>query len=194
MTAGGRPPYTDRMALGVPSGALLTYEDLRDLPDDGRRYELIDGALLVTPAPGGPHQVVVGALYRLLWAARRPGTTVLVSPIDFVPQPQSALQPDVVVVDDDEASRARLTRPPLLVVEVISPSSRSLDLGAKRYAYAQAGVPHYWVVDPQPPVELVVLELTGPAYTEAARVQGDVAFQASDPFPVLVVPAHLREI
>ena len=182
------------MALGVPSGALLTYEDLRELPDDGRRYELIDGALVVTPAPGGPHQIVVGSLYRLLWEARPPGATVLVAPIDFVPRPDSALQPDVVVVEGEEASRARLTRPPQLVVEVISPTSRSIDLGAKRYSYANAGVPHYWVVDPEPPVELIAFELSGPTYVEAARVHGTDSFHASTPFPVSVVPANLREV
>src|SRR3712207_9114438 len=80
-------PYTTLFR----SGALLTYEDLRDVPDDGRRYELLDGALLVTPAPGGRHQIVVGALYRLLWAARPTGTTVLVSPNDFVDRKSTRL-------------------------------------------------------------------------------------------------------
>jgi Uma2 family endonuclease len=182
------------MALGLPSGALLTYEDLRELPDDGRRYELLDGALVVTPAPGGRHQVVVGALYRLLWAARTRGTTVLVSPIDFVPRAESVLQPDVAVVDEEEAEQQRLTRPPLLVVEVISPSSRTLDLGAKRYAYAQAGVANYWVVDPEPPVELIVFELVGSSYQDVVRVRGAERYDAAVPFPVAVVPERLHEV
>ena len=182
------------MALGLPSGALLTYEDLRDLPDDGRRYELLDGALIVTPAPGGRHQVIVGALYRLLWTARPPGLTVLVSPIDFVPRPESVLQPDVVVVDEDEADQPRLTRPPVLVVEVISPSSRSVDLGAKRYAYATAGVPNYWVVDPEPPVELIAFELVGSTYEEVVGVRGAESYEATVPFPVTIVPERLHEV
>ena len=182
------------MALGVPSGALLTYEDLRDVPDDGRRYELLDGALLVTPAPGGRHQVVVGALYRLLWAARPAGTTVLVSPIDFVPRPETCLQPDVVVVDQVEADQPRLTRPPLLVVEVISPSSRAVDLGAKRYAYAEAGVGHYWVVDPEMPLTVVAFELVGAGYEQTAMVTGSTPYEATRPFAVTVVPENLREV
>jgi Uma2 family endonuclease len=181
------------MALGLPSGALLSYEDLRGLPDDGRRYELFDGALVVTPAPGVRHQVVVGALYRRLWPARPPGTTVLVSPVDFVPAPDTVLQPDVVVVDQEEADQPRLTRTPLLVVEVVSPSSRSLDLGAKRYAYAAAGVAHYWVLDPEPPVELAVFELAGSAYREVTRVKGGEQYQTDAPFPVTVVPERLHE-
>lgn len=182
------------MALGLPSGALLTYDDLRDLPDDGRRYELLDGALLVTPAPGGRHQVVVGALYRLLWAARPPGSTVLVSPIDFVPRPETVLQPDIAVVDEQEADQPRLTRPPILIVEVISPSSRSVDLGAKRYAYAEANVPNYWVVDPAPPVELVVFELQGSTYREMAQVRGAERFDQNVPFPLTLVPERLHEV
>ena len=182
------------MALGLPSGALLTYEDLRDLPHDGRRYELLDGALVVTPAPGGRHQVVVGALYRLLWAARPPGSTVLVSPIDFVPRPETVLQPDVAVVDQHEADQPRLTRPPLLVVEVISASSRTVDLGAKRYAYADADVAHYWVVDPEPPIELVAFDLVGSGYEEVISVRGPERYDATVPFAVAVVPERLHEI
>jgi len=92
------PPgvWWSRSVRMVKDGALLAYGDLRDLPDDGRRYELLDGALVVTPAPGSRHQVIVGALYRLLWAARPSGTTVMVSPIDFVPRPDTVLQPVVV--------------------------------------------------------------------------------------------------
>ncbi len=182
------------MALGLPSGALLTYEDLQDLPDDGRRYELLDGTLVVTPAPGGRHQLVVGALYRLLWATRAQGTTVLLSPIDFVPRTDVVLQPDVVVVDEQEADQPRLTQPPLLVVEVISRSSRSLDLGAKRYAYAEARVSTYWVVDPEPPVELVVFVLAGSAFREVARVRGDEQYDATAPFSVTVIPERLHEV
>jgi Uma2 family endonuclease len=68
-----------------------------------------------------------------------------------VPSPETSLQPDVVVVDQEDADKPRLTRPPLLVVEMISPSSRAVDLGAKRYAYAEAGVDHYSVVDAELP-------------------------------------------
>lgn len=182
------------MSVGVPSGAHLTYEHLRDLPDDGRRYEILEGALVVTPAPGARHQIVVGALYRLLWAAHPAGTTVLVSPIDFVPLPETVLQPDVAVVDEGEADQPRLTSPPLLVVEVISPSSRSLDLGAKRVAYAQAGVGSYWVVDPEPPVELVVFELVGSAYREVTRVRGAERYDTTAPLVVTVVPERLHEV
>ncbi|MDQ3640150.1 MAG: Uma2 family endonuclease [Actinomycetota bacterium] len=186
--------YTDGMALAVPAGVPLTYEDLQSFPDDGRRYEIIDGTLIVTPAPAGPHQVVVGALYRVLFAGRRPGTSVLAAPMDFVPNPTTVLQPDVVVIDAEEALQPYLSRTPHLVVEVLSPSTRSQDLGSKLLAYAETGVPAYWIVDPEPPVTLQAFHLQGAAYQLVARVVGDERFEPVVPFSVSIVPSHLREL
>lgn len=182
------------MALAVPAGVPLTYEDLRSFPDDGRRYEIINGTLIVTPSPTGPHQVVVGALYRLLFAGRSPGTSVLAAPMDFVPNPTTVLQPDVVVIDAAEALQPHLSRTPHLVVEVLSPSTRSQDLGSKLLAYAEAGVPAYWIVDPEPPVTLEAFHLEGSAYRLDARGAGDERFEAVLPFSVTIVPSHLREL
>ncbi len=175
----------------MPRGSPLSYEDLAGFPDDGRRYELIDGSLIVIPAPGTIHQLVVGAIYRLLWSARRAATVVLTAPVDFVPTATTALQPDVVVVDAGDIGEERLTRPPLLVVEVLSPSSRRHDLGSKRLAYAAAGVPVYWVIDPEPPVTLNALRLAGDDYELVAEVRGDEEFVADEPFPVSLVPNRL---
>ena len=191
---GGVHPYTDVMALAVPAGIPLTYEDLQRFPDDGRRYELIEGTLVVTPAPGVAHQVVVAALYRILFAARPDGTAVLPAPVDFVPNPTTVLEPDILVFDADEADQSRLTKTPHLVVEVLSPSSRSQDLGSKLLAYAKAGVPAYWVVDPEPPVELRAFHLEGSEYRSVARLAGDEVFEAVVPFPVAVVPSQLRQV
>ncbi|HSH61935.1 MAG TPA: Uma2 family endonuclease [Acidimicrobiales bacterium] len=182
------------MALAVPAGVPLTYEDLRNFPADGRRYELIDGTLIVTPAPTGPHQVVVAALYRVLFAARPAGIAVLPAPVDFVPDPATVLESDVLVVDVEEALEPRLTRTPHLVVEVLSPSTRAQDLGSKLLAYAKAGVPAYWVVDPEPPVELQVFRLEGATYRLVGRAAGDEQLEADVPFPVTVVPSRLREV
>ena len=181
------------MALALPAGAPLTFEDLVHLPADGRRYELIDGALVVTPAPGIEHQLVVGGLYRLLWGARAAGTTVLMAPVGFVPRPETALQPDVVVVESDTATGPRLTHAPLLVVEVVSPSTRSQDLGSKLHAYAQAGVRWYWVVDPVAPVELIAFRLVGDRYVEVDRVRGNERFSTREPLDVAFAPAALAE-
>lgn len=182
------------MALVVPAGTPLTYEDLQTFPDDGRRYELIDGTLIVTPAPGVPHQVVVLALYRTLFAARPQGTAVLAAPLDFVPDPVTVLEPDVLVFDAGEVDQPRLTRTPHLVVEVLSPSTRAQDLGSKLLAYAKAGVPAYWIVDPEPPVTLQVFALEGAAYRLVGNAAGDERFRAVVPFPVDIVPSRLREV
>ena len=164
------------------------------MPDDGHRYELVDGSLLVTPAPAVAHQVIVAGLVRLLWEAHPPTTVVLPAPVDYVPEPTTVLQPDVVVAERQEASERRLTRVPLLVVEVLSHSTRRHDLGSKRMAYAGYGVAAYWLVDPEPPVTLTVLHLAGDRYTEVARVVGDDDYRASLPFEVTIVPARLADL
>ncbi len=76
----------------------------------------------------------------------------------------------------------------------MSPSSRSFDLGAKHYAYAQAGVRNYWVVDPEPPIELVVFELVGSGYHEAARLRDHEQYDAPAPLVVTIVPERLHEV
>ena len=182
------------MAAALPWGRPLTCADLEDIPDDGHRYELIDGALVATPAPDGPHQVVAFALARLLWEWRPAELTVLPAPIDWAPEPTTVLQPDVVVVDREEAAQRRLTLVPHLVVEVLSASTRRHDLGSKRLAYAAAGVPAYWVVDPEPPVTLTVLHLQGRSYAQVARASGEEAYRATVPFEVTVVPARLADL
>ncbi len=186
--------YTWAMALAMPAGGRLTYEDLQRFPDDGRRYELMDGTLVVTPAPGVPHQVVVGALYRILFAARPIGTTVLLAPVDFVPDPATVLEPDVLVVDAEEIDQARVTRTPHLVIEVLSPSTRAQDLGSKLLAYAAAGVPAYWIIDPERPMTLQAFHLEEAEYHLVARVASEERFEAVDPFPVTIVPEALLEV
>lgn len=181
------------MAVLLPAGAPLRHEDLADLPDDGRRYELIDGSLVVTPAPGSVHQLVAGALYRLLWSARRPGTVVFTAPIDYVPEPATSLQPDIVVVEDREVGEARLTHTPLLVAEVLSPSSRRHDMGSKRLAYAAAGVPVYWLLDPDP-VTVTALRLAGDDFEPVAEARGEQEFVATEPFTLSFVPARLLDV
>lgn len=178
------------MAPVLPWGAPLTVDDLDALPDDGHRYELVDGALFVTPAPNLRHQKCLAALHLLLAGAKPPGYTVLFAPFDFRPSRTTSLQPDLLVALDSDFTPARIERPPLLVVEVRSPSTRLYDLGTKRLAYEAAGVPAYWIVDPDTPA-LTVLQLEGGRYVEHANVTGDEPYRASEPFPITVVPAAM---
>ncbi|MGH9189156.1 MAG: Uma2 family endonuclease [Acidimicrobiales bacterium] len=179
------------MALAPPASRLLTYDDLQELPDDGRRHELLDGMLVVTPAPGGPHQVVVGALYRLLHAARSPGTSVLIAPVDLLLSQTTVLQPDVVVVEAAEALEHKLTLPPLLVAEVLSPSTRAYDLGSKMLTYAAAGIGWYWVVDPTRPVDVRVFRLDDGRYEEVGGASGDERLTVEDPYALSLTPSEL---
>lgn len=127
-----------------------TAERVRALPDDGRRYELVHGELLVTPAPGRLHQAMHAALFSALfrYLAATGAGSVYSSPADpgFG---DDILQPDLFVFrgaggsgnawpDADEL---------LLVAEVLSPSTAAADRGIKRLRYQRAGVPEYWIVD-----------------------------------------------
>jgi Uma2 family endonuclease len=178
--------------MALPWGAVLTEDDLATMPDDGHRYELLDGTLLVTPAPNPNHQRCVTSLLVLLHAARRPGQTVLVAPLNVRLSRTTVLEPDVLVAQTADLTPARLEGPPLLAVEVLSPSTRRIDLGTKRLAYEAAGVPAYWLVDPDVP-SLTVLELDAGRYVERATVTGDEAFHATVPFAVTVVPTRLLD-
>ncbi len=160
------------------------------MPDDGHRYELVDGVLVVTPAPGTAHQRCVYRLAALLLGAAEAGLDVLGAPYDYQVGPTTLLQPDVVVARREDLGEARLERKPLLVVEVVSPSTRLTDLGTKRLAYEAAGVPAYWLIDPAE-ASLTVLRLEEGRFTEEAQVVGEQSYQARYPFDVVVVPADL---
>jgi Uma2 family endonuclease len=130
-----------------------TAQMVRELPDDGNRYEVVDGVLLVTPAPALPHQAVLRelflALHRYLEPLARQGT-VFWSPADISWAPDVLVQPDLFVVTPEELSAEWATLRTLpLAVEVLSPSSRRADREAKRAIYQRYGVQTYWVVDHQ---------------------------------------------
>jgi Uma2 family endonuclease len=164
-------------------------DDLDQLPDDGNRYELIDGLLLVSPAPTERHQRAVFELGFLLRRHCPPALRIYASPLDVRLAERVQLQPDLVVVTDGPA-REKLDRVPLLCVEVLSPSTRRHDVVLKRRAFEAAGIPSYWIVDPLVP-SLTVLELEEGAYVQTAIVEGDEVWTATLPFPVTVVPGDL---
>lgn len=180
--------------MALPLSVPLTVDDVWAIPDDGHRYELIEGVLIVTPAPGAVHQTCVARMWALLDAATGPGELVLIAPFDWVAGPGTLLQPDVLVArraDVAATGNARLERTPLLVVEVASPSTRMVDRGTKRLAFEAAGVPAYWLVDPDEP-SLTVLRLVDGVYVEEATVRGDERYVGHEPFAVTVVPSQLR--
>jgi Uma2 family endonuclease len=180
------------MALDLTWGAPFTEDDLANRPDDGHRYELVDGTLLVTPSPSPSHQTCVTAIWALLHASRTPSHRVFVAPLDVRLSATTVLQPDVLVARATDVTRARLEGAPVLAVEVLSANTRAIDLGAKRLAYEEAAIPAYWLVDPDAP-RLTVLHLEEGRYVEHAVVTGEEAYEAEFPFPAIVTPARLIE-
>jgi Uma2 family endonuclease len=157
--------------VALPWGQPLTVADLETIPDDGHRYEIVDGTMLVTPAPARLHQRCVVRLAALLLAASGDEHEVLAAPFDWIVNDVTKFQPDILVARRDDVGEQHLDRTPLLVVEVLSPSTRLTDLTLKRRAYERAGVPAYWVVDPDVP-ELTVLRMSEGEYVEAATITG----------------------
>jgi len=135
------------MAIAVPR---YTIEDLDRLPEDGNRYELLDGLLLVTPAPAASHQVVVSRIQlRLGEALQRPGHAHVVGPGAISAPPKTQLQPDILVYPSRFPPRAEWLDidEHWLAVEVLSRSSRIYDREFKRDAYFALGVQQVWLVD-----------------------------------------------
>ena len=140
--------------MGMPELLTPTYwtaEMVRALPDDGKRYEVVHGELLVSPAPRAPHQLVVQRLHLELAAylERTPVGHVWLSPADISWDEETLVQPDVFVADAAESRTMdwAAMQHQLLVIEVLSPSTARHDRFAKRRRYQEAGVPEYWIVD-----------------------------------------------
>ena len=135
------------MAISVPR---YTIADLERFPDDGNRYELLDGVLLVTPAPSHAHQIIVNRLQlRLMQAVVIPGKGQVVGPGAITVPPKTQLQPDILVHPDRYPidSKWEDIDEHWLAVEVSSRSSRVYDREIKRDAYIALGVREVWLVD-----------------------------------------------
>lgn len=139
---------------GTPARPLKgwTYTEAQELPDDYPRYEVIDGELIVSPAPATRHQQVVAKLTaHLLFYAEAHGGQVLPGPFDVYFEEKNYVEPDLIFVTKEHVDaieeRYLRRRPPDVVVEVSSPSTRRLDVVRKRDLYERFKVPEYWYVD-----------------------------------------------
>jgi Uma2 family endonuclease len=159
--------------------------DLDALPDDGMRYELIDGLLVVTPIPPVLHQTAVLNLATQLRKACPEQLKVFLGPLGFQPTVRRSLQPDIVVCRREDIGPTAIERSLVLAVEILSPPTRMTDVLLKRAIYEEAGVDSYWLIDPEQE-SLMVLELVDGRYVERAVVKADEAFVA-----VRVVPTEL---
>ncbi|MFC4858329.1 Uma2 family endonuclease [Actinophytocola glycyrrhizae] len=181
---------TATRSAGIPQGRPFTVDDLEAMPDDGNRYELIDGMLVVSPAPGTRHQKILFQLAVALNAVCPNGLHVFPAPFAVRMTSTTELQPDVLVAREEDLTEKLLSAAPVLAVEVLLPSSVINDLNNKKAAYERMGVPSYWVVDPQAP-SIVVFELVDGRYEQAAEVKDSDVLSVERPFPVRIVPREL---
>jgi Uma2 family endonuclease len=168
-----------------------TLSDLARLPDDGVRYEIVDGSLLVSPLHGVRHFKAANLLRDAL--ARQLPEDLYVGQDGYlsVKAGTSQFLPDLVVVRRaalDSGDESFHPGDVSLVVEVLSPSNRGNDLVLKRHYYAAGGIPHYWIVDPNART-LTVFALDGETYAERAVVTAGETWRTGEPFPLTLDPA-----
>jgi len=169
----------------------LTYDDLRRIPTDRNRYELMEGELFVSPAPNTEHQRKAFRLSRVLadHVERNGLGEVFIAPFDVVLDASTVLEPDIVFVSKARQAIVKagcIEGAPDLVVEVLSDSSRTIDRFVKRDRYAEFGVPEYWLLDPFE-LRVEILRLEGRKYRVAAAF-GPADTLESPTFPGLRLP------
>ncbi|MEP6464117.1 MAG: Uma2 family endonuclease [Frankiaceae bacterium] len=176
-------------SLKVDLGRRYTIAELDDFPQDGRRYELADGWLLVSPMARRLRQLACMRLGAILEAAAPPELFVFNLPINVDDPDWTHFEPDLTVVGH-EFRTIENGDLPQLAVEVRSPSTASRDAILKVQAYARLGIPSYWLVDVTVP-SLCALELRDGAYEQVAYGDASDVVAIERPFPVRVVPASL---
>ncbi len=170
-----------------PKQGCWTYDHYLALPDDGQRYEIVDGVLYMAPSPTPEHQnVVLWIAHYLLIHVKLTGLgQVYVAPVDVVLPPRTVVQPDVMVILKENLSKIKnkcVEGAPDLAVEIASPGTSTHDRNRKYAAYARAGVSEYWIADPiAHTVEMLILEAG--TYTSVG------VFSGQDTLPSIVVPA-----
>jgi Uma2 family endonuclease len=139
---------------GVRANVPYTYAEYCYLPNDGRRYEIVEGELYVTPSPSSMHQTVSRRLqFALMSQLEVPGIAMIFNaPFDVILAETSVVQPDLAIIRSGRRhniSQRGLEGPPEVAVEILSASTRGNDVFLKKAAYARAGIPEYWIVDPE---------------------------------------------
>jgi Uma2 family endonuclease len=179
----------------LPDDRPLTVADLELLPDDGNRYELDDGLLVVSPSPAAGHQAAVLALAVALRAAAPQGFRVLPG-LGLTMNPFQHRIPDVLVIKVGDVAFAESStgKPPALAVEVASPSTASYDRNRKKQVYADFGIRSYWIVVPDiDKPSISSYELRRGDYRLAAEVTGEALFVTTRPFRFEISPSVLVE-
>lgn len=168
----------------------FTYQDYLLLPED-KRYEIVDGHLFMTPAPGTNHQRLLGRLYRFLDDHIRAGLLgeVLISPCDVVLSDTDIVQPDLLFIAKQRqeiVGQKYVSAAPDLVVEILSESTAKRDRGIKAKLYERAGVNELWIVDPWEKTVEIFVRGEGGFFTHARFASSDTLVTPT--FPGLEIP------
>ncbi|HUQ58309.1 Uma2 family endonuclease [Lentzea sp.] len=195
------PDRPSRRLPAVPAG-LLTVAQYAALGETEDGFtELVEGRLIMTPSPSPRHNVILGELLAQLRDQVPNGHRVIpdididlqLAPVD---QPGFVRRPDLAVVRQAEIDRVDreggLLRASevLLVVEILSPSSKRTDHRAKRDEYCAAGIPFYWIIEPTRSVSLAAMHLAGESGYQEAPAEFAV-YEATEPFPVKIAVSQL---
>ncbi|MEV6281613.1 Uma2 family endonuclease [Kribbella sp. NPDC051770] len=172
----------------VPAGDRFTAADLGKLPW-ALVCELVDGVLVAAPHGGAAQQAVVLELGFLLRRNSTAQFQVMVSP-QYQPTPRTVLQPDALVCHAGQISSGPVNSAVQLVVEVTSDVTRTIDQTLKKTLYETAGIPAYWLVDPEART-LTVRELAQGKYNDPVVINPTETYETAKPFPLTVVPSDL---
>jgi len=175
-------------ALPYDPGHLYTVAEFAALPEDNSAiYELQEGHIVASPRPAPPHMNVLGELYVQL-REQLPATlrAMIEIDIDLEFDPPRVRVPDIVVINNPVKSDAPITKASdaVLAVEIISPSSIRTDTKIKPIEYADAGIPHLWLIDPNPPVTATVYRLVGQDYEESQYAEHTLV--TAEPCPLRI--------
>jgi Uma2 family endonuclease len=167
-----------------------TFAEYCALPDDGRRYEVLDGELVVVPSPNRLHQSILLdlAMHLRPWLDAHDGGALYLAPLDVRLHESTVCQPDLLVITAGDLARhpeGYVDGPPILICEILSRSTRGRDLIRKRSLYARFGVPWYWIVDPDGR-SIEELQLDGDAYVTVRRAVAPERFEPAL-FPGLAI-------
>lgn len=170
--------------------AILTYEDYLSLPDDRNRYEILEGDLVVTPAPSPKHQMVSANLEFILLSHVKENKAGLIlnAPIDVILNESTIVQPDIIFISGERReiiTERGIEAAPDLVVEILSPGSSKFDRISKFQIYAKRGVRWYWIVNPDDET-LEEYELVERAYRRTGSLVGKQIFEPAL-FPGLAI-------
>ncbi|MFI7125017.1 Uma2 family endonuclease [Nonomuraea sp. NPDC050153] len=181
---------TTRREIVIPAPP-YTVDDLLEFPDDGNRYELFNGSLLVSPSPTSPHQRAIYRLQRILDDAAPPELEPLAT-VNLRVTDKDYYIPDLVIVPADMDQLMYSPEDLQLAAEVVSPSTKMRDRVLKIDAYAAAGIPNYWRIELNEGPTLYAYELNGDTYDPPTAYKAGQVANLTTPFPVSFDPGDLE--